>query len=72
MQLYTLNGTVLPRENIFKIYNDTITQFKKDHKDFFDAKVIVAPLRFQVASELTKSINEYRDIKVPILTYIHS
>lgn len=60
--LYELDGTVYDQKITAKAYRKAINKFKKDHPDFFGAKLIFAPSRRVNRKALEEYITVARDI----------
>lgn len=56
----------IPDEVILQIYDETIRKFKREHPNFFDAKLIISPLRTVGQKLVNVLMQDYGDLRVSV------
>lgn len=57
MKSYDLDGNIYAQEDIIKLYAEVISDFKREHPSFIDAKIIYSPTKY-ISDELLDSCCE--------------
>lgn len=71
LQVYYKNGTKSSRLEPLVAYKNAIDAFKAKHPDFYGAKLIISPLRFMNNDDMTKYIDNFKNLKVNSEHYIY-